>query len=171
MVIKPENDLSSRERVYQCIVELTNYHRAASRNRIAELTGLKLHIVDEQIRQLKNTDKIRKLENGCYELVLEFPPDEMVSLSHLPNGLVRVEKGAMVMDCTPSEARTLGMLMAGYAAQLAAIHAQKDTEVRIARLENRAREARQFRDAVVRKIATPGPPKRQRELELGPKND
>lgn len=169
MRIKPEHDLSTRERVYQCIVELTSYGRAASRNRIAELTNLKLHIVDEQIRQLKNHDRIRKLENGVYELVLEFQPDQAISMTVLPSGLVRIEKGDSVSDWNPSEARTLALMLAGRAAQIAQLHVQQDMEVRIARLENRQRAERQWRELAVRKLATASPApahKRQRELDL-----
>ena len=166
MKIKPENDLSSRERVYQCIVELTNMNRSASRNRLVELTGLSFGIVDEQIRQLKNTNKIRKLENGVYELVLEFPPDEAISITQLPNGLVRLEKGDTVVDFTPSEARTTGKMFRGYAAELAAVLTARDTEVRIARLENARREQREQLDKIVRRVAATTTTKRQRELGL-----
>lgn len=166
MQIKPEFDLSSRERVYQCIVELTNIHRAASRNVIAKLTSLALHVVDEQIRQLKNTDRIRKLENGVYELVLEFPPDEAISITNLPNGLVRVEKGDTVLDLTPSEARTMGRLFRGHAEELAAILARADTEVRIARLENRTRDQIRLQERMLRRLTKPSTPKQQRDLDL-----
>ncbi len=171
MQIKPEHDLSSRERVYQCIVELNTYQRAASRKRICEMTGLDLHIVDEQIRQLKNTNKIRKLENGVYDLVLEFPPDEPISLTQLPSGKVKIERGDDLWDLNPSEARTLGRLLKGFADEIASLHVQQNTEVRIARLENERREHQQREAALLREAKhlrkqVSKSPRRQRELDL-----
>jgi hypothetical protein len=91
-----------RENIYQAVVDLHNRNLKASRQLIADLTGLKLSIVDDHLGTLKTLGRIRTLYAGVFEPVIEFTLDRAISVTRLPGSLVKLELGDEIVTLNPS---------------------------------------------------------------------
>ncbi len=119
-VCKP---ISSTLRVHHAVRELRALEQIATRETVAELTGLKLAIVDDRLRALVDDGKLKRLMRGVYELVEEYPETRNISKTILASGYVMLEitgrKGVddIVIHLTPTEDRKLAELSVGAAGQ------------------------------------------------------
>lgn len=93
--------------------DLADRGRVCTRQVLSEITGLKLSIVDDHIKRMKDEGSARMVVNGVFELVDEVAEDRPVSATYLPNGRVKVEIGDELLDLTLREARALGMAVSG----------------------------------------------------------
>ena len=115
--------ISSTQRVHQAVRELRALEQIATRETVAELTGLKLAIVDDRLRALVDDGKLKRLMRGVYELVEEYPETRNISKTILASGYVMLEitgrKGVddIVIHLTPTEDRKLAELSVGAAGQ------------------------------------------------------
>lgn len=121
MSLTEKPTIPSTERVYEAVRELRSLEQIATRETVAELTGLKLSVVDDRLRALVDDGKLKRVLRGIYEVVESFPPPRAISKTILANGIVKVEIGDEVLTLTPTEDRRLALLQAGAAAQVAAI--------------------------------------------------
>ncbi|MEO8391210.1 hypothetical protein [Polaromonas sp.] len=104
---------SNREAILQTITDLSDHNKMASRSRIAELTGLKMSIVDDHVDRLKNDGMIRALYNGVFEPV-DQTPDRNVSSTSLSRGRLKIEIGDDICtNLTPREQLALAKQLAG----------------------------------------------------------
>ncbi len=113
------NKTGVSDTIYQCIVDLRERNRVATRQVVADLTGLKLAIVDDHIKRMKDDGKIRMVVAGVFEPAEDSREDRAISATFLPNNLVKVEVGDVVLDLSMREARALGMAMGGVFLQFA----------------------------------------------------
>ena len=118
-VCKP---ISSTQRVHQAVRELRALEQIATGETVAELTGLKLAIVDDRLRALVDDGKLKRLMRGVYELVDEYPETRAISKTVLPTGYVKYDIGDCVLTLTPTEDRVLSQLGMGAAGQAVMIH-------------------------------------------------
>ena len=109
--------LTNRARIEQAIRDLTNINRVASREMIAEITGLKMNIVDDHIKRMKDDGKIRRVLNGVFELTEEVREDRAISMTYLPKGVCKLEIGDHCIELTLREARIVGLATAGVGIQ------------------------------------------------------
>ena len=114
--------ISSTQRVHQAVRELRGLEQIATRETVAELTGLKLAIVDDRLRALVDDGKLKRLMRGVYELVEEYPETRAISKTVLPTGYVKYDIGDHVLTLTPTEDRVLSQLGIGAAGQAVMIH-------------------------------------------------
>lgn len=106
------NTRSNRESV-KCAIETICEHRdSASRAQIVSMTGLKMQIVDEHVKNLKTDGLIAMLTPGFY-CTVDQEIDRIVSTSMLPRGRVKIEAGDAVLDLNPREAFALAKMLAG----------------------------------------------------------
>ena len=61
--------IPSTERIFQAVRELRAMDQIATRDTVAELTGLKMTVVDDRLRALVDDGKLKRLLRGVYELV------------------------------------------------------------------------------------------------------
>ena len=106
----------STERIYYAVRELRGLDQIATRETVAELTGLKLSIVDDRLRALVDDGKLKRLLRGVYELVEVFQPPRPISKTVLSSGAVVYDIGDEVLKLSPQEARVLAELSIGAAA-------------------------------------------------------
>ena len=99
--------IPSTERIFQAVRELRAMDQIATRDTVAELTGLKLSVVDDRLRTLVDDGKLKRLLRGVYELVESFPEPRAISKTVLPNGAVVYDIGDEVLTLSPQEARVL----------------------------------------------------------------
>ena len=107
--------IPSTERIFQAVRELRAMDQIATRETVAELTGLKLSVVDDRLRTLVDDGKLKRLLRGVYELVESFPEPRAISKTVLPNGAVVYDIGDEVLTLSPQEARVLAELSMGAA--------------------------------------------------------
>jgi len=101
------------EVIYQCIVDLRNANRIASRQIVSNITGLKLAIVDDHIKTLLDNHKLRRVVNGIVEPMEDAPIDRAVSVTYLPSGVIKFEIGDYCLDLTFREAVNVEAALAG----------------------------------------------------------
>ena len=99
---------SNNQQVWDACVDLSNQERHITRKVLAELTGLKMQIVDDHVERLITYGRLRRVGYGVLEIVEQFPPPRPISKTVMPNGVVKIEIGDQCLDLTPKEARTIG---------------------------------------------------------------
>ena len=107
--------IPSTERIFQAVRELRAMDQIATRDTVAELTGLKMTVVDDRLRALVDDGKLKRLLRGVYELVESFPEPRAISKTVLPSGAVVYDIGDEVLTLSPQEARVLAELSMGAA--------------------------------------------------------
>jgi hypothetical protein len=106
---------SNGERVFQTICDLHVVSRIASRQVISQMTGMKMAIVDDHIKSLRDKGKIRTVVNGIFEPIFPEVQGRAVSVTTTSDGKVKLEIGDQVLDLTMREARDVGASTAGFA--------------------------------------------------------
>lgn len=114
-------EVTSTQRVYDAVIDLHQLEQIATRETVAELTGLKLAIVDDRLRALVDDERLKRVLRGVYVPVETHPPARDISKTILSDGSVKIEIGDEVLTLTPREDRMLASLMAGTSAQAIAI--------------------------------------------------
>ncbi len=141
----PRAVVPSTERIYQAVRELRALEQIATRETVADLTGLKLSIVDDRLRALADEGRLKRLLRGVYELVEVYPPPRVISRTVLSDGHVVYDIGDLVVTLTPQEARVLAEMSVGAATTAVLIHSARehmtlatDLAARLERLERLA---------------------------------
>lgn len=104
--------MAPKEVVYQCIVELHAAGKIPTREVVVRETGLTMPVVDEQVKRLREEERIDKVVNGVYEPIVTWP-DRMVSSSILDDGRAVLEVGDHKMIITGREARKIVQVIGG----------------------------------------------------------
>ena len=155
--------IPSTERIFQAVRDLRELDQLATRDTVAEATGLKLAIVDDRLRALVDDGKLKRLLRGVYELVETFPAPRTIYCGILPNGMVKLEIGESVETFTPSEARRAARALGGFAEDARVIESTRAhlflaTEL-AAKVERQGRELKAMRELLRDKLD-------ERQMEL-----
>ena len=153
-----QQPVPSTQRVYEAVRELRAMDQIATRESVAELTKLKLSIVDDRLRALVDDGKLKRLLRGVYELVETFPAPRTIYCGILPNGMVKMEVGESVETFTPSEARRAARALGGFAEDARVIESTRAhlflaTEL-AAKVEKQGRELKTMRELLRGKLDT-----------------
>lgn len=148
---KTSKPITSTDRIYDAVRELRSLEQIATRETVAELTGLKLSVVDDRLRTLVDDGKLKRLLRGVYELVETYPETRVISKTVLPGGYVKWDIGNEVLTLTPAEDRTMAQMSIGAAGQAVMIHSTNQhlylaTEL-AAKVEAQGREIKALRAA------------------------
>lgn len=106
---------TSTQRVYDAVQELRALGQEATRHTVAQLTGLKMSVVDDRLRTLVHDERLTRTVRGVYELAKQYPPPRPMFFGILADGFVKVEVGDDVLTLSPEEARTMGRGLGGFA--------------------------------------------------------
>lgn len=132
------SDTSTRPKadfVFQTICDLAEIHKAANRARISQITGLTLTQLDDILKRLKNEGRIMSIAPGLFEPVPQMPPDRAITITQLPDGLVKIEVAdGPMLELTPREARIVGRFLAGAAQELQHVDHTRHMAAQISRL-------------------------------------
>lgn len=141
--------ITSTQRIYDAVCELHALEQVATRETVAELTGLKLTVVDDRLGALVDDERLKRVLRGVYVPVEQHPPARPMAKMILPNGTVKIEIGDEVLTLTPKEDRALAMLQAGAATQAAALETGRQTSIMVtefaARIQRLERECAALR--------------------------
>ena len=160
--------ITSTQRVLDAVRDLRELDQIATRETVAELTGLKMGIVDDRLRALVDDGKLKRLLRGVYEMVETFPAPRTIYCGILPNGMVKLEVGESVETFTPSEARRAARALGGFAEDARVIESTRAhlflaTEL-AAKVESQGRELKTMRELLRDRLD-------ERQLELLPQKD
>lgn len=152
---QPSKAVSTTQRIYDAVCELNALEQPATRETVAEITGLKLSIVDDRLGALVDDEKIRRILRGVYAPVVTYPPARNISKEILSDGMVMYEfsneQGSITLKLTPREDRVLSSLNAGAGAQLVAIEANRQQSILLtsmaAEMERIKKENRALQEA------------------------
>lgn len=128
--------------VLEAVQDLHAQEQIVTRETLAELTGLKLSVIDDRLGTLADDGAILRVQRGVYVPAPHHPPARPMSKTVMPNGMVKIEIGDEVLSLTPREDRALANLMAGAAAQAAAIETGRNTAILAAELGEQVKQLR-----------------------------
>ncbi|MET3512756.1 hypothetical protein ABIC63_000521 [Pseudacidovorax sp. 1753] len=138
--------------VLEAVQDLHGQEQIVTRETLAELTGLKMTVIDDRLATLVDDGLILRVQRGVFVPAPRHPAARAMSRTLMPDGMVKIEIGDQVLELTPREDRMLANLQAGAAAQLAAIETGRNTAMmaaelagQIKRLERTVRALREER--------------------------
>lgn len=106
----------------EAVEDLHAQEQVVTRETLAEVTGLKLTVIDDRLSYLVDSGHIHRVQRGVFVPAPKHHPARIMSKTILPGGMVSIEIGDdHVIKLTPRENRALGELMAGAGQQFAAI--------------------------------------------------
>lgn len=113
---KTSKPIPNKERIYDAVRELRSLDQIATRETVAELTNLKMSVVDDNLRTLVDDGRLKRLLRGVYELVEFYPPPRQIWTGDIEGGWVKMEIGDdYVLTLTPAEARKAARALSGHA--------------------------------------------------------
>lgn len=136
------------QQILDTVQELHNLEQIVTREAVREATGLALTIVDDRLGTLVDRGDIVRIGRGVFVPAVRHPPARAISKTVMPDGMVKIEIGEIVLDLTPREDRHLAGMLAGSAAQLTAVVSGAEStaqivalRMRVGRMEAELREA------------------------------
>ena len=154
-----EEKVTTGEIVWETILDLANDERSITRQVLRDVTNLSYEIIDDHIKKLENQGKVVKVGKGLIEVVVQYPPERVQSLTPLPSGKVKWEMGDILVEFTPTEVRRHSMMFAGFARQFEDLELSNKALIRTAELADRIRE-------LERTIAALKQPKDEAQMDL-----
>lgn len=112
---------NTNERIKAAMRDLRDRGRVCTRQVLSELLGLKLQIIDDHIKRMKDTGVVRGVVNGVFELAEENYSDRPVSATYLTDGRVKIEVGDDMLTVSMRECQRLNMATGGVFLQFVAI--------------------------------------------------
>lgn len=112
---------SSTQIVLEALHDLHAQEQIVTRETLANVTGLKLSVIDDRIGALIDDELAVRVQRGVYVPAETHPPARVISKTVLPDGTVKIDIGDQVLTLTPKEDRMLAALQAGVVMQTAAI--------------------------------------------------
>lgn len=138
--------------VLEAVQDLHAQEQIVTRETLAELTGLKLSVIDDRLGTLADDGAILRVQRGVYVPAPQHPPARPMSKTVMPDGMVKIEIGDDVLTLTPREDRALANLMAGAAAQATAIETGRNTALMAAELGEQVKQLRRHVAALENRI-------------------
>lgn len=107
------NRSSVGQRVYDAVTDLVATDRTAHRITIAEVTGLKLSVVDDHLKRMRGDGRLKLIERGKYIPIPMAREDRAVTHTILPDLTVKLEIGDEVLHLTMRESRNMAIALSG----------------------------------------------------------
>ena len=126
--IKPEKR-NTAAMILEAAWDLHTRELIVTRETIADVTGLKLTTVDDRLGVLVDEGRLKRVLRGVYEPMTVHPPARPMSKTILPDGIVMIEIGDLVLHLTPREDRTLASLQVGVSQEMQLIADRHQTNV------------------------------------------
>lgn len=121
------NNKTSRQIIWDAIVEMDSLGQAISRQRLVEVTRLPFHVVDDHVsRMIEVEGTLRRVVSGVFEMVKGYLAPRAVSITDLDDGQTLIEVGDQQLRVWPRELRIIGLRTSGNAQQFAGLQLQHD---------------------------------------------
>ena len=150
---------TTKQQILDAINDLHGAEQLVTREALQEVTGLKLTIIDDRVATLVDEGAVIRKGRGVFVPAIQHPPARPISKTVMPDGMIKIEIGDMVLELTPKEDRALASLQAGTAVQFAAIETGQELSTlvaamrtRVAKLEAQLREAKGDKQMVIKGV-------------------
>ena len=143
---------STGQVIWDAITDLHNQEQIVTREVLADITGLRMTVIDDHVSRMVDDSRLRRVRAGVFVPVALLPPARPVMASIQTDGFVTLEIGDTVLILQPREARMVGALMAGQFAQFSNI--QSGHEAGVIALELAGRVKRLERELAAHKAKT-----------------
>lgn len=133
------------DRIWDALVELHSQGQYGSRERLAQITGFTLSIIDDHITRWHDSGRVFRIKDGIYEPIVVTRSSRMVYSGRVPGSdIVKLEVGDKCMDLNQDEAREIGRQFAGYALEYNQVTIKEDVGAAIANMmaQNQRAEAK-----------------------------
>ena len=118
---------STGERIWGALVELHGQGQYGSRERLAQITGFTLSVIDDHISRWHDSGRVFRVKDGIYEPIVVSRSSRMIYVGRVPGSdIVKLELGGECFDVTQDEAREIGRQFAGYALEYNQITIKQD---------------------------------------------
>ena len=128
---------TTKQQILDAINDLHGAEQLVTREALQEVTGLKLTIIDDRVATLVDEGAVIRKGRGVFVPAIQHPPARPISKTVMPDGMVKIEIGDMVLELTPKEDRALASLQAGTAVQFAAIETGQELSTLVAAMRTR----------------------------------
>lgn len=133
------------DRIWDALVELHSQGQYGSRERLAQITGFTLSIIDDHITRWHDSGRVFRIKDGIYEPIVVTRSSRMIYSGRVPGSdIVKLEVGDKCMDLNQDEAREIGRQFAGYALEYNQVTIKEDVGAAIANMmaQNQRAEAK-----------------------------
>ena len=133
------------DRIWDALVELHSQGQYGSRERLAQITGFTLSIIDDHISRWHDSGRVFRVKDGIYEPIVVTRSSRMIYSGRVPGSdIVKLEVGDKCMDLNQDEAREIGRQFAGYALEYNQVTIKEDVGAAIANMmaQNQRAEAK-----------------------------
>ena len=128
---------TTKQQMLDAIHDLHNAEQLVTREALQEVTGLKLTIIDDRVATLVDEGAVIRKGRGVFVPAIQHPPARPISKTVMPDGMIKIEIGDMVLELTPKEDRALASLQAGTAVQFAVIETGQELSTLVAAMRTR----------------------------------
>ena len=140
---------STGERIWGALVELHGQGQYGSRERLAQITGFTLSVIDDHISRWHDAGRVFRVKDGIYEPIVVSRASRMVYSGRVPGSdIVKLEVGDKCMDFTQDEAREIGRQFAGYALEYNQITIKQDVGAALTVVAELAAESKRTQEYV-----------------------
>lgn len=128
---------TTKQQILDAVQDLHNAEQMVTREALQEVTNLKLTIIDDRLATLVDDGLLIRKSRGVFVPAVQHPPARPISKTVMPDGMVKIEIGDLVLDLTPREDRMLASMQAGTAVQFAAIETGHEMSALVAAMRKR----------------------------------
>ena len=140
---------STGERIWGALIELHGQGQYGSRERLAQITGFTLSVIDDHISRWHDAGRVFRVKDGIYEPIVVSRASRMVYSGRVPGSdIVKLEVGDKCMDFTQDEAREIGRQFAGYALEYNQITIKQDVGAALTVVAELAAESKRTQEYV-----------------------
>lgn len=162
-----EEKRTTRQIIWGALVDLRAQQQIASRQVLAEVTGLKLVTIDDHLNRMVEDGQLHRPVAGVVEIIDRMPPPRAISITDTPEKVCILEVGDEMVRLWPEELRILAVRLSGSAVQYSNIQFGRETGVAMAEMLSELRKekaARKALEAEVRKLQGMAAPPAQLDL-------
>ena len=149
----PQRPRSTTDAILDAALELHQQEQPITREAVAQITGLKMTVVDDRLSTLVDNGQLMRVQRGIYLPAPVYEDARAISRTLLPDGRSKIEIGDCLLTLTPKEERMLASLLAGPLAQVTAIEAGRCVTILTADLAREVAHLRQKMTALKKPAA------------------
>lgn len=129
-----EEKRTTRQIIWGALVDLRAQQQIATRQVLAEVTGLKLVTIDDHLNRMVEDGQLLRPVAGVVEIIDKMPPPRAVSVTDTPEKVCIIEVGDEMFRLWPEELRILAVRLSGSAVQYSNIQYGRETGVAMAEM-------------------------------------
>ena len=89
--------------IWDAITDLHNQEQIVTREVLADITGLRMTVIDDHVGRMVDDSRLRRVRAGVFVPVAQLPPARPVMASIQTDGFVTLEIGDTVLILQPRD--------------------------------------------------------------------